>query len=82
MIERIDVKYPDDDFFQYGDQHFFVCGECVKRDLQETLAGSLSGDEVVTENMVKPADPDESPFQCESCNKQSDDYDELIEDYD
>jgi hypothetical protein len=73
------IIFDEDQFYHYKDSGMIICGECVNRDIVESNAGNLTGDERITRDMVELAPQDESPFQCENCTKQSDDYDDLVD---
>jgi len=68
--------YPNDVFYEL-DNNSVACGECLNRWIKDTHAGKLTGDEKFNPNMI--VGKAETPVQCDDCLKQSDDYDDLLD---
>jgi hypothetical protein len=70
--------YPNDEFFDV-DGGMIMCGECINNWIKDTNEGRFRND---PENGYKASavrGKTETPAQCDECLKQSDDYDDVLE---
>lgn len=67
-----------DKWYEYEGSGMVVCGSCVLADLRKTRLGELTGDEVITLDMVNELTDEEldGGVQCDGCLEQSEGYGE------
>lgn len=66
-----------DDWYEFNNQQQIICGSCLNEDLIKTERGEYK-EEAVTLSMVhRLDDADDEPYQCDTCNLQSEGYDLL-----
>lgn len=72
------VENPDPNkFYEIDGSTETFCGTCIKDMYEDTAAGRLEGDEVVTPDMVEAVPG--TAYQCDGCLVQGDDYDDLVD---
>lgn len=76
MPEPVEIS-PDKFYDVDGGGASIFCGRCIQEMFDDTAAGRLEGDEVVTPDMVEAVSG--TAYQCDSCLEQGEGYDNLID---
>lgn len=73
-------KFGPDNFYTWeNNEHYDVwCGQCINEQLEGTRLRQLTGDERFFESYVTGGVDMSQPYQCGSCNKQNDAYDNIM----
>ncbi len=69
-----------DRFYEHEPSEQIVCGDCASEAILDTKRGRFTGDEATYPQEYRLLqDDDTEPYQCESCNKQNDAYDSVLD---
>ena len=77
MSKNVYNEFLPDRFFEHEPSDQIVCGECANEAVSKTLKGEYKGDEAcraVEYRLLR--DDDTEPYQCDTCNKQNDAYED------
>lgn len=66
-----------DRYYETDVSSMICCGECWQKAVEKTAAGDSVGDEAVYEIQLTLL-PNDEPYQCDECLKQSENYDDFV----